>query len=363
MDNTPNDLPANAVSARCPYLGLHDDRFTSLAFPSNWNFCYRAKPPSSIDLSHQTEFCLEPQYVQCPVYLRTKAGPLPSPLRGSARLSNSGSRLGLTLFLLLLVILVAAGLFFRTRLLELIYNGGSDLASPQALTTDSQFPLQTQTPRTIETALASWTNPALIIPTALPSNTPTTNLTQTTATLTATNTLTLTPSTTPTLTPTTTPSNTPTFTSTINLTATHAMALSMTVSPLASSACGHNLDVTFGSNPVFIIHMVERGAGLNNFANTYHTTLSAILAVNYNLLTTSVQPGWIIVIPVGTSNVTNVPPFDTYQAPGLMITTDEMARQRGADPRLLVQYNAFVEPCKLFLGWMIVPRIQGTATP
>jgi LysM repeat protein len=333
MENTPSDLPANAVSAHCPYLGLHDDRFTSLAFSSNWNFCYRAKPPSSIDLSHQTEFCLGSQYVQCPIYLRAKAGPLPSALRGSARLPNSGGRLGLMLLLLLLIIL-AAGLFFRTRLLEMIHNGGFGLASPQVLVIDTQFPLLTQTPRTIETVLASWTNPALIIPTALPSNTPTVNLTETTATLTATNTLTLTPSKTPTRTPSTTPSGT----------------------------CGHNLDVTFGSNPVFVIHQLERGDNLNMLAPKYQTTPNAILAVNYHL-SMPVQPGWFIVIPVGTSNVTNVPPFEPYQAPGVVITTDEMARQLGTDPRLLSQYNAFVEPCKLFLGWMIVPRIQGTATP
>ena len=349
MENKLSDLSANAVSTHCPYLGLHDDRFTSLAFPSDWNLCYRAKPPSSVNLSHQTEFCLRPQYVQCPVYLRTKTGPLPSELRGTARFSNSGRSLGIALLLLLLVIM-AAGLFFRPRLLELIHNSGSGTASPQASVPDTQSPPQTQTPQTIETALASWTNPALIIPTALPSNTPTVNLTKTTATLTATNTLTL------------TPSNTPTLTGTINLTSTRAMALSMTVSPLAGGACGHNLDVTFGSNPVFVIHQLERGDNLKMLAPQYQTTENAILAINYHL-TTPVQPGWFIVIPVGTSNVTNVPPFEPYQASGVVTTTAEMARQLGTDPQLLLQYNAFVEPCMLFSGWMIVPRTQGTATP
>jgi LysM repeat protein len=333
MQNTPSDLPANAVSARCPYLGLHDDRFTSLAYPSDWNFCYRAKPPSSVDMSHQTEFCLGSQYVQCPIYLREKAGPLPSALRGNAYLPNSSRNLWITLLLLLLIIL-AAGVLFRTRLLEMIHNGGSGLVSPQTLVIDTQVPLQTQTPKTIETALASWTNPALIIPTALPSNTPTVNLTQTTATLTATNTLTLTPSKTPTRTP----------------------------SPLASGACGHNLDIAFGSNPVFVIHQLERGDNLNMLAPKYQTTFNAILAINYHL-TTPVQSGWFIIIPLGTSNVTNLPPFEPYQASGVVITTDEMAHQLGTDPHLLVQYNAFTEPCKLFSGWMIVPRIQGTATP
>lgn len=348
MENTPSDLSASAVNNHCPYLGLQDDRFTALAFPSNWNFCYRAKPPASIVLSHQSEACLNPQYVYCPVYLRTRTGPLPHELRGTASVRVPSRGLGL-LLLLLLLILLAAGLFYGPRLLAVVRKDGSSPASPQASATFMSFSVVTQTPNQVETALASWTNPALIIPTSLPTSTPTVNLTETTATPTGTNTLTVTPSNT------LTPTNTP------NLTATQAIALTMTMSPYASGTCGHSLDVSFGTNPAFVIHQLERGANLNMYANKYQTTTDAILAINYHL-SMPVQPGWVIVIPVGTSNVSKVPPFELYQAANAVMSTDEMARKLGTDPQLLRQYNAFVEPCTMFSGWMLVPRVQATAT-
>ncbi|HLO31260.1 MAG TPA: hypothetical protein VK249_19075 [Anaerolineales bacterium] len=70
---------------RCPYLGLHDDESTALAYASAWNYCYHANPPASILVSHQAEVCLCPQYVDCAVNLANEWGPMPRSLRGDAR--------------------------------------------------------------------------------------------------------------------------------------------------------------------------------------------------------------------------------------------------------------------------------------
>ena len=95
---------------RCPYLGLHDDGSTALAYASEWNYCYHATPPASLRLSQQAEVCLCPQYGDCAILLSDKWGRLPRGLRGrrGARLrgnSPSSRFLWFTLGILLVVIL------------------------------------------------------------------------------------------------------------------------------------------------------------------------------------------------------------------------------------------------------------------
>jgi hypothetical protein len=98
----------------CPQLGLHDDSTTALAYPSPWNYCYRARRPVSVLVSHQAEVCLCSRYVDCPVLLSKKPGRFPSSLRGraGATLGNQGSS-SLPAWLIIIMLL--------TVLLLLIY--------------------------------------------------------------------------------------------------------------------------------------------------------------------------------------------------------------------------------------------------
>ncbi len=59
-----NSTKQNLILQNCPYLGLHDDQRTSLAYPSAWNYCYRARPPASVSISHQIAACLCPEYIR-----------------------------------------------------------------------------------------------------------------------------------------------------------------------------------------------------------------------------------------------------------------------------------------------------------
>ena len=86
----------------CPHLGIPDDPQTCLAFPSEWNLCYRAKPVSAVSLGQQRKTCLLPVYTRCPVFLRERAGPLPSKLRG-ARATSWSRRVVLIVLMLILV--------------------------------------------------------------------------------------------------------------------------------------------------------------------------------------------------------------------------------------------------------------------
>jgi hypothetical protein len=70
-------------SERCPYLGLHDDASTSLAYPSLWNYCHCAVPPGPVSVPHQISTCLSREHGRCKVYLALETRPLPRELRGA----------------------------------------------------------------------------------------------------------------------------------------------------------------------------------------------------------------------------------------------------------------------------------------
>ncbi len=93
----------------CPFLGLKDDPATSLLYPSVWNYCNLAKPPYPPNNDHQTMYCLGDAHKTCPVFLQTKAGPLPQEIRvPGARPERVVNRWMLTsagLFILLLALI------------------------------------------------------------------------------------------------------------------------------------------------------------------------------------------------------------------------------------------------------------------
>jgi hypothetical protein len=119
--------------------------------------------------------------------------------------------------------------------------------------------------------------------------------------------------------------------------------------------CGHALDEPFGEDPVLVMHRVQSGENLALYADQYQTTTDAILAVNSHL-PMPVWENWIIVLPVGTENVTGLPPFEPYQALGTSLSLAEFARQLDADPQSLYKYNAFRGMCRGFSGWLLIPR-------
>jgi hypothetical protein len=103
-------------SERCPYLGLHDDASTSLAYPSLWNYCHCAEPPGPVAVPHQISTCLSREYRHCKVYVALEPRPLPRDLRGAVpaaikRKSRAGIK-GMLLFFVILgaLIVLYAGL-------------------------------------------------------------------------------------------------------------------------------------------------------------------------------------------------------------------------------------------------------------
>lgn len=92
----------------CPYLGRSGFANTRMAFPSEDNFCYKAKPAGPVDFEHQAGFCLTTQHAVCPVFLAQAAAPLPAALafprsrRPRARLAQRSAVLLAVVLLLFL---------------------------------------------------------------------------------------------------------------------------------------------------------------------------------------------------------------------------------------------------------------------
>jgi hypothetical protein len=106
--------PPTSKAEFCPHLGLREDEQTCLAYPSEWNLCYRAKPVWGVSLEHQRKICLSPVYARCPLFQRERVGPLPKQLRGARPAIYTRRTI-----LILLLILLALGLYAAWRYLPL----------------------------------------------------------------------------------------------------------------------------------------------------------------------------------------------------------------------------------------------------
>lgn len=95
---------------------------------------------------------------------------------------------------------------------------------------------------------------------------------------------------------------------------------------------------------------------MDQYAEKYHTSVEAIQAVNYNLKT----PLWIdslVIIPVGFTDVSNLPSFETYVVTETGRTVESLAQELGVDPRNLKYYNAIGDGESLQVGdWLLIPR-------
>lgn len=106
---------SNPVSNLCTHLGLHDDPLTALAYPSAWNFCYRARQPESVRLDYQAATCLTRVHVDCPLYLASE-GEIPTEIRGRFKIR---ARRGISWRV---AILVGVVLVLAILLMQSFYN-------------------------------------------------------------------------------------------------------------------------------------------------------------------------------------------------------------------------------------------------
>ena len=124
---------------------------------------------------------------------------------------------------------------------------------------------------------------------------------------------------------------------------------------LPPGTCGHALDAQFGTDVKFVIHRAISGDNLEKYVLDYQTSLEAIQAVNFSLHV-PLLADWVIVIPVGTTDMRGIPPFEPYQASGESMSLDKLALQLNTDATSLRKYNVFDNTCKIFVNWLLIPR-------
>jgi len=115
------------------------------------------------------------------------------------------------------------------------------------------------------------------------------------------------------------------------------------------------LETPIGPDQQFIIHAVIPGEALELYARDYNTTVEAIRAINYKL--PSFLPlDWFVVIPLNTTDVTDVPAFEPY-AIKQTSTVEALADLLAVDLTELRRYNRIPSGYILNPGdWVLVPR-------
>lgn len=298
----------------CLHLGLKDDPPTCLAFASNWNYCHHALPPESVKLEHQRQFCQTKKHVQCPVFQKDALAPLPRDVRGRHVPKSRRAKSQLLRPLTLTILALAAGTIWfgvASGLLGGLRSQWLGTAPPAGPPGTAAAPAS---------ATAGLPTLAFMLPPVLGTSTsqPTAGIYPSTHEY-------MDPS-----------PSTPTPVST------------------AAGVCGHQLDVPFGPGPQFIIHRVGGGDSLNRYEIVYNTSVAAIEGINlpYQI---PVRADWVLVIPLDTTEVGDLPAFKPYLVSYRNTPIQTMAFKVSADLLAFEKYNGFDESCRDFIGWVLAP--------
>lgn len=290
----------NAESEICPHLALIDDNESYAAFPSSINACYRGTNPTTPKFSHQRGCCLSPNYGNCSIYNSTEIKKFPKEMR----FKSQGFIATIKPFLLpgifaILIVMVILRIAF-----------GGEWKNKIGLDSISQSSM-------INSTTISEENPS--------SSTSTDQIGDVESKTTA-------------LYP--------------EKLLTKSPEIESTVKPDPILA----LDTPIGRDQKFIIHRVIEGESLQYLADRYYTSPQAILAVNDDLIL-PLWIGWIVVIPMDTTDVEGLPSFSAYQIDNEGITLERFAAQLDASAEQLSLYNNIDEEHVLHQGeWLIIPR-------
>ncbi len=282
----------------CPYLGMVEDAYTSLNFPSNWNHCNHCAPAATPKFKHQEEFCLGGKFEACPLFLGNGDSVMPPQiLIGRREVPSSFWRnYRLALFgVLFTVIALPVG----WKLIDEKFTAEAD-ASPTPVAVMNVPTLMEIVPPTIDLPFASTLTPA-------PASTP------------------------------------------------------IVASISTSGGSGHQLETPIGTDYKFVIHRILEGETIEQFAEKFDTSVEAILAVN-SATKNPGWSGTLLVIPVGFSDVTALPSFIVYQVreADRGSSIEVMAQNLRITPLDLEYYNGWSHPGDrpLVGDYLLVPRAR-----
>jgi hypothetical protein len=116
------------------------------------------------------------------------------------------------------------------------------------------------------------------------------------------------------------------------------------------------LGTPIGREIKLIIHRVNEGESLGQYAYRYNTTEAAIRAVNYQMPTV-LFIDWILVVPIDITDTTGLPAFQPVRIEEGGFSVEAFAQQFGADAEEMSLYNNVPPDHILQAGdWVLVPR-------
>jgi LysM repeat protein len=291
----------------CPFLGCKADQQTAMAYPSRKNFCHRVKQITTPRLSHQRLSCLTSLHIDCPIFYTSTRHRLPKEYQyQTTGLSINNVQFIITAAIIgIFVTFITVGLLLRNT----AHTGSNDneLSTEeqinQSITNNNQA-----TPALVASPTQAWDGiPSAEIPTEhSPSPNP------------------------------------------------GAVAYTPTPDePLLT------LNSPIGGDIEFIIHRVVEGETLQLFADQYNTSVEAIINVNYDLIS-PLWIGWMVIIPINTTDVSHLPRFAAYMVEEDSILVEKLAQQLNVSPEEMCFYNGIKPGRILHEGeWVLVPKEAG----
>lgn len=113
------------------------------------------------------------------------------------------------------------------------------------------------------------------------------------------------------------------------------------------------LETPFGESPQLVIHKVLPGEGYISLAEKFGTTADAIKAINFEL-PESLWVNTILVIPINTDDVTDLPQFSVREINTEGLTIEAYADRMGLDAKLLKQYNGLPNGYLFKMGELLI---------
>ncbi len=359
----------------CPHLGMLQDKSTAFSYPTEGNYCFKCKVPTSPPLSHQDEYCLTLKRNECPAFSQDRSNPFPQEIinkdKGTEESPSKKKRfLWISLGLLATVMVsYAVSMYLHNGQIELPYLNirAKQNNTPLAVETGGEHmipvtgSIQTatviptsQTPTPVnESALITQTDrPTHVKTTAKPSlaNVLTgTNITSVASGATTSSTVQKTATATRTTTSTQTKTNTPKPTNTKSPTITQTLP-----------ANPRDIETPIRvDNREFIIHMIASGENYDVLARKYDTKVDVLLAINYE----APSPLWVkstIVISPGLQvDDPTIPALQAELVTDAVIDIETLAKKFKVDPVLMKKYNNCSQNCSLAAGdWVLVPHTR-----
>jgi len=128
------------------------------------------------------------------------------------------------------------------------------------------------------------------------------------------------------------------------------------VPPQPTDIQPHMLEIVFSTNPQLLVHRIQEGEGFIMLAEKYQTSVDAIKAINYEL-TDSLLYNQIIVLPVNSTDVANLPSFSVYQEQEGNVSIEELADRMKIDVVSFRTYNDLPEGYIVSPGeWLLIPH-------